>query len=409
MPVRLLDPNADAKADWTEVPVGAAWAVLDEGTRQPSTPDTSDYISSATNGQISRQDCGTFTLASGETITSLKAWFYCETGATGTIVLSLQGYTGSPTTTVPAGSSPAWFSVTDTSHPLNQSQLDAIQAQAQTVTTGSTRKVHAAYIEVQTSLVYNDSGSGAISLSGGGADGKSGSDLGGGSVTASGSGSGQRVASDVGSGGLTASGEATEGRQFTDSPLGTVSLGGSASDSRSSSDSLGGAIGVSGLASEGSERADAVTGVVSLAGTAAEAAICSQSATGTIVLGGLGSESYEVANEHNDSRGGTILLEGVGSEAVSRSSSTSGQVGLSGLRVEDLSRTSLQLGQISIGGSGVSTGLLGFLDPNGADAAALDVEAAVVGIDGKAGESNPTAAAASAITEPLQEESGLIE
>lgn len=311
MPVRYLDPNSDAKSEWTEAPVGPAWSALDDGTRQPSTPDTSDNINTPTTGQLSRQDLTTFTLASGEVVTQVKGWFYCETGATGSMVVSFQGPITTISLTVAAGSSAAWRSITYTGS-LTQANLDALQLQAQSVTTGATRKVHAMYAEVTTTLTYTDSGAGTINLSGSGTERKSYIDSGSGSVTASGSGSDQRVAADSGGGALAISGSGAERREFADSGSGVISLAGSGSGE--------------------SVRADEGSGSVSVAGVGSEAAVHSQTSTGTITLNGSGSESF--GNEHHDSGSGTISLGGSGMGSTTHTGQGSGQILITGSGLE---------------------------------------------------------------------------
>lgn len=161
MATSLLRPNADAKADWTESPIGAAFAVLADVVIQPTAPLTAlEFITSATNGQICRVDCETITLAPGEAVLSAKAWAYLTTPAGRTLDLGLIGGPTNPGSTVPAGTAASWQSVTLSGN-LTQTQLNALQIQFLNGTGTGTTTVYAAYIELITQIV-----TGGLSLRG---------------------------------------------------------------------------------------------------------------------------------------------------------------------------------------------------------------------------------------------------
>ena len=78
--VNLLRPNADGdKAEWDEVPAGAAWSCLDDAVTAPSVPTTTDRIETATPGEISRIRFDTFTPT--RSVVGVSAYSYMKPGS----------------------------------------------------------------------------------------------------------------------------------------------------------------------------------------------------------------------------------------------------------------------------------------------------------------------------------------
>jgi hypothetical protein len=164
LPSYILRPDADAKADWTEDAVGTAFSKLDEAITQPTAPVTgSDRITSATAGQICQVDCTTITLAGGETVIQVKAWFYGSTPVGGSIIITSSisggGDLGDPVT-IPSNSPAGWYSQTYTGS-LTQAQVNGLQLKMQNVASVATSEIDAAYIELTTQF-----GSGGLMMRG---------------------------------------------------------------------------------------------------------------------------------------------------------------------------------------------------------------------------------------------------
>ena len=109
------DPNGDvATSGWTPTPAGTHYTTIDEATRQPTVPDTADYISAADGGGQDDFNMTTFTAA---TVTQIKVWVYGENpGAQaqfqGNIYVAGAWQTaGTFSVGTPAGS-PSWGSIT---------------------------------------------------------------------------------------------------------------------------------------------------------------------------------------------------------------------------------------------------------------------------------------------------------
>jgi hypothetical protein len=147
----FFEANTDGKADWTEVGAGNAFDRLNDGTRQPTAPDTgTDYIESATNGQISRHGLTTQALAGGETVVSVRFWFYVITPAGRNVRADINIPTGGTigSNTVPAGST-GWQKV-ELAAPFTQAQLDGMEIQFINGDGTGTTRVYSAYVEVNT-------------------------------------------------------------------------------------------------------------------------------------------------------------------------------------------------------------------------------------------------------------------
>ncbi len=75
----ILRPNGDYSASWTVNPGGSHWSAIDDNVIQPSAADTSDYISSGTNGQIDEFEMST--VSNVATSTKIIVWAYARNTA----------------------------------------------------------------------------------------------------------------------------------------------------------------------------------------------------------------------------------------------------------------------------------------------------------------------------------------
>ncbi len=71
-----VDPNGDLATGWSVSPSGTHYTTLDDGTRQPTAPNTGDYISTNTNNYVDTFDMSTF--GGVNSVTQVKVWIYCE-------------------------------------------------------------------------------------------------------------------------------------------------------------------------------------------------------------------------------------------------------------------------------------------------------------------------------------------
>lgn len=151
MATYTLQPNADQKADGTEVPSGSAFDRVNDGTSYPTVPDTStDYIDLTATSQISRWDLTTQTLAGGEVVVSARVFVYLST--TGGLSARIHLRTGGDTLLqidIPAGTAGAWYRK-NVLWTLTQSQVDALNIQVQAITGSGTARIYSAYTELYT-------------------------------------------------------------------------------------------------------------------------------------------------------------------------------------------------------------------------------------------------------------------
>ncbi len=96
----VLRPNADNKADWTEVPTGAGWSCVDDAVSSPSVPSTSDRLESLTHNQTSAVQVATYTV--DRQIQRVTAYTYLKPGDGGTQTALV--HTSGGTTTLAAHS-----------------------------------------------------------------------------------------------------------------------------------------------------------------------------------------------------------------------------------------------------------------------------------------------------------------
>lgn len=160
MPTYQLRPNADNKANWTEVPTGAAWSCLDEAINYPSIPTLTDYITTTTASILSSQELQDLTLQPGEAITSIKALAYIDPGAKGCNlgVANAGVFEGSDPAqlTIPPGYPPNWYG-TAYSGPKTNAFVNALEVMVQAGATAGTAICYAMYLEVLTAIsTYSD-------------------------------------------------------------------------------------------------------------------------------------------------------------------------------------------------------------------------------------------------------------
>lgn len=115
MAVYYIYPTSDDKAQWTEVPAGAAWSVLNEAVTEADTPDTTNnYVDVTAAGQSNRQFFAVFTPPTGELITLCEAFWYLRSATGQTVDLSLFPPVGGiplATMNLPAATAFGWQSV----------------------------------------------------------------------------------------------------------------------------------------------------------------------------------------------------------------------------------------------------------------------------------------------------------
>jgi hypothetical protein len=152
----FIDPNANGT-------IGANWAhtgsnyytEIDDGTRQPTTPNTADNISIANN----RTDTAFFqmaTIAGIASASSITVWIYHNDNTNGTTYVQL--YDNAETTSYGSEasftfrSSNAWDSITVSGLNLVQSELDGLRLRFRVAKTGTgsakTQTIYAIYADV---------------------------------------------------------------------------------------------------------------------------------------------------------------------------------------------------------------------------------------------------------------------
>jgi hypothetical protein len=150
-------PDGDDKAEWTEVPAGTAFSILNEAVTPPTVPDTSNnYIESSTGGQICRVHCETTTLGSTEGVSYVQAWAYVSIpSANHTIDIEMGWALGFKGATSYVGPYTGWISSAEMSprYHINQAQLDATGVQIQLTESAAeagVSRVYAAVLKVVT-------------------------------------------------------------------------------------------------------------------------------------------------------------------------------------------------------------------------------------------------------------------
>jgi len=153
----FIDPNNDGTAtNWTAVPGATYSTAIDEATRQPTTPTTTDYISAAANAGATIFVDNT-TVASASDTSQIIVWAYHNDGANG--LLSVELFDEDETTAYGAGAvsftqigTSAWNSVTISGLSLTQGQLDTLSLNFTVSKSGggapATLYLYAAYADV---------------------------------------------------------------------------------------------------------------------------------------------------------------------------------------------------------------------------------------------------------------------
>lgn len=118
---------------------------------------------------------------------------------------------------------------------------------------------------------------------------------------------------------------------YNDSGTGTVSLSGSKTETLVHSDGLSGVLGLTGSKVEALVFADSRSGAVPLAGSAVEGLVFGDSRSGTVPLAGSGVENVAFA----DALSGAVALSGSVSEAAIFQDALTGLVPITGSGIED--------------------------------------------------------------------------
>lgn len=148
---QFLDPNADGTQNaWTKSSGTVGWSLIDDATRQPSTPNTTDNVNEVTAGDQQETQFATGTFVSG----TWTLWAYCKGGTKRKIQYAINtgGGFGTLADLVGAGQADQWVSKDVSSLITNQTTLDAFQVKFQCVSTagggGATAVfVYATYLE----------------------------------------------------------------------------------------------------------------------------------------------------------------------------------------------------------------------------------------------------------------------
>lgn len=159
----FIDPNGDGSvgANWSRT--GAAYySDIDDGTRQPTTPSTADYIS-ISNNKADNAFIQMTSLSNVQSVSSVTVWAYHNDGSNGTTYVQL--YDAAESSSLSSESSftqrtsGAWDSVTFNGLALTQSDLDGLRLRFRVVKTGgggpATQFIYAVYADV----TYTSSGS----------------------------------------------------------------------------------------------------------------------------------------------------------------------------------------------------------------------------------------------------------
>lgn len=164
-----IDPNGDGTTNnWSANPSGTFYTTVDEATRQPSSPNTGDYISGAVN------NAGTIffrmgTISSVQTVSSITVWVHHNDGNNGQLAVQL--YDDNETTTRTTSSnitqrtSNSWDSVTFSSLSLTQAQLDTLSIAITSSKNGGGAPANATVHEVYADVTYTPQVAVSISLS----------------------------------------------------------------------------------------------------------------------------------------------------------------------------------------------------------------------------------------------------
>ena len=165
MAIYTIRGTADYKAQWTETPGTVTWSTVDDSATEPSTPDTSDYITSvATPTYEAAVDLSNVTLLHGERIAGAIGWMYGHASASNTTSLYFTDATGAAiaTGTVQSSTSDAWTQNAIDGRSLDQTKLTALGlgVSCNGASTGS--RVYSMYAEVLTiaddygKVIYDD-------------------------------------------------------------------------------------------------------------------------------------------------------------------------------------------------------------------------------------------------------------
>lgn len=160
-PTNYLDPDSDISASWsgctgTGCPIH--WDTIDDGVRQPATPDVTNYITS-TVGSVT-DDLGMTTLPNVDVVSDVMIWIYTDrqSGGTNFWVDISDGTTWQGVQSFSPPNGPGWVSVPWTALSWNQNQLDNMQVRMYgTWGGGKSVLAYAMYAEVTyTELIVNN-------------------------------------------------------------------------------------------------------------------------------------------------------------------------------------------------------------------------------------------------------------
>lgn len=165
-------------------------------------------------------------------------------------------------------------------------------------------------IDYPTTLVFTDSGTGTITLSGSGTESHTHSNTASGTITLSGSFTQSHTHSNSAAGSITLSGSGTQSHTHSNTASGTITLSGTGVQSFSHSGSASGTVTLSGSFTQSYTHSGSAAGTVTLSGSGVHSATFANTAAGTVTLSGSFTQSWSVS----ESRTGTITLGGTGTE-----------------------------------------------------------------------------------------------
>lgn len=144
-----LRPDGDDKSDWTEVPAGLGWPLLNDPVVYPAAPSTaSNYLEVATNGQTARSTVDSFPLGPNKVL-AVRAYAYLIVPSGAAVDVSPNGVTGTSTVRI-TGPFTGWaISPVCLPATAGQAGVDGLKVQVASVTSAATpTRLYAHYLEV---------------------------------------------------------------------------------------------------------------------------------------------------------------------------------------------------------------------------------------------------------------------
>lgn len=154
MATLTIRPDSDAKADWTETPVGTAYTTIDDSVFEPSVPDTADFIRTSSNAAICKVGLANPSIPSGDVIRRVRIWVYGQVASGGSFSCALlNAADASLTSFIFSSTSAAWAQSGYALGPWSPTIANGLQLQFTNASTNQAT-VYAAYAVLSTGT-YN--------------------------------------------------------------------------------------------------------------------------------------------------------------------------------------------------------------------------------------------------------------